>query len=414
MSGSMATVLDLGDTKVVCLAAELDRYQDLNVLALSSVECKGLKKGVITDIDRVAEAIRDAVKNVEDSTGRRAGPLVVSISGAHLEGVETKGMIPIVPAGRAITREDVLQVISHSRQNLLPPDREQIQTLPREFSVDDKSGVTLPIGQHGRQLTVTNTMITGQLTAVKTLERAVELAGQSVSSIVHAGLASGFGVLNQDERKTGAAVIDIGGGTTDVAVFAGGGLVHIASIPIGGQLVTKDIGSLLRTSPEEAERLKDHFGHAIPDSVDDEESVSVLQVGQATMRPMQRRVLCEIIESRMRELALYINGHLEKAGRGAKAAKNNIVLTGGGSLLPGVPELFSGILGVKVRLGGDFEIDPAKVTGKRLPGQSLSTALGLARFELQREGTDLAPAVPQAASEWRAKVRLLWSLLAGK
>jgi cell division protein FtsA len=414
MTDDSVAVLDLGSTKVTCLAASLARDGRVEVDAVSSEDCRGVKKGVVVDLEATAEAARRAIRSVEEAVGGELGPLTLSVSGAHLEGWNVQGLTPIFPATRAITREDVMQVINHSRQVVLPPDREQVQALPREFRVDGQRGVERPIGMRGGQLSVQTYLVTGQMSHLRNAERAVELAGRESGPMVLSALASGLAVLSENERRQGAASLDIGGGVSDLAIFVDGAPAYTATIPVGGLLVTSDIGNLLRTSPEEAERLKRQSGSAQAEGIDEDESVDVLQVGQAMMRPLQRRVLAEIVESRMRELALYVAGHIEKSGL-ASQLPSGLVLTGGGSLLPGTTALFSEVLkGAPVRLGERLMVPDGVVSGSSGPVAGLSTALGMALFGLSGYEEELVPATPHAAQEWRTKVRMLWSLLGGR
>jgi cell division protein FtsA len=413
MKQDKIAVLDLGSSKATCLLAELGKDGRIDVLAVATTDCKGLKKGVIVDLDAAAESARSVIREVEGKTGFEVGPLSLSVSGAHLEGWNVQGLVPIFPPTRSITREDVLQVINHSRQVVLPPDREQVQALPREFRVDAQRGVSQPIGMKGAQLSVQTYLVTGQMSQLRNVERVVELAGRTPGPLVLSALASGLAVLSEEERKAGVVVLDIGAGVTDLAIFLDGAPAYSVSIPIGGQLVTSDIGNLLRTSPEEAERLKRQHGAAHADEVSPDESVDVLQIGQSVMRPLQRHVLCEIIESRMRELALYVAGHLEKSGL-SNQLPCGVVLTGGGSLLPGTAEVFrESLKGMPVRLGERLMIS-GPTSSSTGPVAGLSTAMGLALFGLTGFEEELLPAVPGAATEWRSKVRMLWSLLGGR
>lgn len=403
-----AAVLDLGSSKAVCLIAELGDADELKILAHATAECRGVRKGIVTDLDEAASAIDMAVRAVQRDTGLEIGSLTVAIGGSHVESQTTQGFLPIYPRTRPISRDDVMQVVNHSRQAALPPDREQIQAIPREFRVDGQRGVRRPIGLTGARLEVTTLLVSAQTTHIRNLDRSVAMGGRKVEQVVPKGLASGLAVLTDEQMEIGAAVLDIGAGSAELAVFSGGSLAFLASIPVGGGLVTSDISKLLKTSPEEAERLKIEQGSAWAKTVSDKDSVPVMQLGQIHPRPLQRKVLCEIIESRVREMARMARQQIEKSGYFA-VLPGGLTLTGGGSLLPGSNELFQSVLQhVRVQ-----QARPKFARGDSDPinRPELSTAVGLAEFCLRGGDDELVPA--RGASAWKDRVRTLWSYVRG-
>ena len=406
-SGEWVAVLDIGSSKVVCLAAMDDREGGFDLQGLAVAECKGVKRGVVTDLEETARAIDAAIRRVEQQTGSPVSSVLATVNGTHLEGHNAMGFVPIYPRSRQISREDVLQVINHSRQLMIPPDREMVQALPREFRIDGERGVQRPIGMNGSKLEVTTYIVTGQTTHIQNLEKVVSMTGRKVDQMIVAPLASGLGVLTPDEIELGAAVVDIGEGTTDVGIFQGGSICYSASIPIGSGLVTSDISKLLRTSPEEAERLKVVHATAIAASVDERDSVDVTQLGQESPRPLQRKVLCEITESRMREIAVMVRQQIEKSGQYA-VLPGGVVLTGGGSRLDGADKLFADVLKhlrvrkAEARLYGGHGMDTDR------PG--LATAAGAARFAVQCFEDELGP----ATGGIKATIRSIFSLISGK
>jgi len=294
----------------------------------------------------------------------------------------------------------VLQVIKHSRQLSLPPDREQIQAIPREFRVDGQRGVQRPVGMVGSRLETVTYIVTGQTTHIQNIEKAVNMAGKRVDSMVLESLASGLAVLTQEEMELGAAVVDIGGGSTDMAIFTGGAIAFSAVVPVGGVLVTSDVSKLLKTAPEEAERLKLVYGSAIANEIDTGQKVEVTQIGQDHARPLQRRVLCEIIESRMGEIAVMVRQQIEKSGLGA-AIPGGVVLTGGGAMLAGAESLFQDVLkGTRVR-----SAEP-EIREMAFSSHSFATAVGLARFAIECADGDLVPA--GGVGDWKDHIRTLW------
>ncbi len=404
MKNELVTVLDLGTTKVTCLAAIPDG-DGLKVLGAAVFPCKGVKKGVVTDLDETSRSIDSAIRQVQNETGQEITSVVVTISGQHVEGTNAQGFKPIVPKTRHITHHDVMEVINHSRSLVLPPDREQIQALPREFRVDGQRDVQKPIGMSGGKLEVVTYIVTGQTSQVQNIEKAVQMTGKKVEQMVLGALASGIGVLTQEEMDLGAVVLDIGGGKSDLGIFVKGSLAYSATLPIGGQLVTSDLSKLLKTAPEEAERLKLVSGAALAKIVPERDSLEVMQIGQNIARPLQRKVFCEIIESRMRELAVMVAQHIEKSGLKA-TLPGCIVLTGGGANLLGIEKLFEdNIKHTKVRvaephLGAEWESQ-----------RGLAAAVGSARFAIQCYD-ELGPAAGNLP--WRDRVKSLFSVLSGK
>lgn len=408
MNKNLVTVLDLGSSKTTCLAAAPDENNGIRVEGLAESESRGIKRGLIVDMDEAAKSIDNAIRRVQQEIGQEIPGVVVGVSGAHVEGMNAQGFVPIYPRSRVITREDVLQVINHSRQVVMPPDREMIQALPREFRIDGQKGILKPIGMTGSKLECITYMVSGQATHLQNIEKVIGMTGHRVDQMVLQPLASGLGALTQEQIELGAAIVDIGGGVTEIAVFGGGSVAFSASIPIGGSLVTSDISKLLKTSIEEAERLKTLYGAAEARNIAEKETVDVNQIGQSTPRALQRKVLCEIIESRMRELALMVKQQIEKSGMYG-VLPGGVVLTGGGAALEGTQKLFEDVL-KHLRV----EIVEPKVNGaahgmKDRPG--MAAALGMARFAIQCFGDELGPA---GGSGWKERVRTFWSLLSGK
>jgi cell division protein FtsA len=402
MNSDLVAVLDLGSTKVTCLAASADGANGMSIDGLASVPCRGMRRGQVADIAEVSRAIEDVVRKVELEVDEDITSLVVGISGAHIEGISSQGYKPIVPAGRKLTHQDVLEVINHSRAVTIAADREQIQSLPREFRVDGQRNVQKPVGMTGSKLEVFTYIATGQTSSMQNIERAVTTAGKEVEQMVVQSLASGVGVLTPEEMELGAAVIDIGGSTTDIAIFLNGSIAFNASIPVGGIAVTSDLSQLLKTSPEESERLKIESGCALAKLVDEKDSVDVIQLGQPVARPMQRRVLCEIIQSRMREIAAMVAHQIARSEVGA-VLPGGIVLTGGGSAMRGTDQVFQEASArLKVRVA-----EPS--LGPKRPRQvGMATAVGLASFTIQCFD-ELSPA--EGVLPWRDRVRSLFSML---
>jgi cell division protein FtsA len=404
MNKDVVTALDLGSSKVVCLAAT-PNGNGIKIESVASTPCRGIRKGVVADLEETANAVDVVVRRVAGDLGDAIDSLVVGISGAHVEGQNNQGLKHLVPRARAINHQDVLEVINHSRSLVLPPDREQIQALPREFRIDGQREVREPIGLNASRLEVVTYIVTGQASAIENVERVIARGSRRIDQMVLASLASGIGVLTPEELELGTIVVDIGAGTTDLAVFTNGSIAYAACIPVGSGHVTSDISKLLKTTPEEAERLKLESGNAMARLVPERDTVEVLQIGQVGPRPMQRRVLCEIVESRMRELAVMVRQQVERSGM-LGTLPGGMVLTGGGAHLAGTDKLFDEVLKhVRVRVA-EPDLGPNQ---PRMAG--MASAVGLARFAIQCQD-DITPAAGH--SGWKERVRGLFSLISGR
>jgi cell division protein FtsA len=395
----------MGTTHVVAVMASLGETGKIDIHGLVTTTGRGMQKGAVKSVEDAARAVDTALRHLSQETnGKDVTNVVLTVSGTAVEGSNVQGFKPIIPGNRSITNQDVMEVVNHSKSGLFPPDRVQIQTIPREFGVDDKRNIHHPVGMTGSKLEVISYIVTGKTKHVEDIQRAVTLNGRNVQELVYAPLASGICVINQKELKSGALVIDIGGSKTDIAIFANGSIGQGMCIPIGGNTVTNDLSQLLNTSPEEAERLKIQFGKASSKDIPEREAIEIRQLGQAQPRPMQRRVLCEIIESRLRELAGYVQKGVEKSGYWG-ALPGGIILTGGTAQTPLIAELFSEALaGMPVRIA-----EPTVKGSRELFG--LANAIGAAQFVLQSQG-DLTPI--SASDKWQDRVKGIWGLFGGK
>ena len=398
---NLVVAVDLGSTKVVAVAAEPTEKGSVRIKGSTSVPCKGAKKGMIIDADEASRAIYQSLHSIQQQIGRDVDQVVLAVSGQHIEGSNGHGLKPIVPRSRQITYQDVLEVVNHSRSVTLPSDREQIQAIPREFRIDGNKDIKQPIGMNGAKLEVLTYLVSGATSTLQSLEKVVTMAGKQVEQMLLRSLCSGIAVLTQSEIDQGAVVVDIGSTLTEVAVFVNGSIAFSATLPVGGSHISSDIAQLLKTTPKEAERLKVEAGNAYAAGVSTTDSVSIMQIGQEIARPLQKKMLAEIIESRAREIAKLVFAAIEASGH-SSVLTGGVVLTGGGSLLPGMDRLFDeNMKHLRVRLGR-----PTAGTKSFEPG--FAAAVGAARFAIQCFD-EIQPAA--GAKDWKDRVRSLFSVL---
>ena len=339
--------LDIGTTKVCAIVADLTD-DGLDIVGIGSAPSFGLRKGVVVNIDNTVEGIRKAVEEAELMAGCDITTVFAGIAGSHIKGLNSHGIVAI--KGREVSELDIRRVVEQARAVSIPMDREVIRILPQEFIVDDQDGIKDPLGMSGVRLEARVHIITGTITAVENVVRCANKSGLSVADIVAEQLASSDAVLTADEKEIGVVLADIGGGTTDIAVWHQGSIRHAAVLPIGGDHLTNDVASGLRTPAAEAERIKKKFGCAFSKLVDKNENIVVPSVGGRKPMEVPRQTLAEIIQPRMEEMLSLVNRELIRAGYEDKCAAG-VVLTGGSCLLPGTEDLGEHIFEMPVRIG---------------------------------------------------------------
>ncbi len=321
--------LDIGTTKVSAVGGEVDS-DGITVLGVGNVPCRGLRKGVVSNIDWTVRSIRDAVDAAQTMAGVEIRTVYAGVAGSHIRSQASDGVAAI--SGGEVTRVDLERVLEGARAIPVDADRQILHVLPREYIVDNQDGIRDPIGMSGVRLQVRVNLITAATSCVQNVIRCVERCGLSVADVVLEPLASAEAVLSDDEKEIGVAVIDIGGGTTDLLLYVEGGIAHTSVIPVGGNNVTNDVAAGLRTPMGEAERLKRNFGCALGRMVADEEEVEVPGVGGHAPRKAARRVLSDIIEPRVEEIFALVRKRIEDTGM-LEQLSAGAVLTGGAVLL---------------------------------------------------------------------------------
>lgn len=329
--------LDIGSTKTCVLLAELDGEQ-VRFLALGAAESKGLRKGLIVNLDSTVSSIRRAVEEAESVANVPVESAVIGVAGGHVRGVNSRGGVSLGPRPRDIEREDVKRAIDTARNIALPEDREVLHVLPHEFLVDAQTGIHDPIGMVGQRLEANVHIVTSSSSATQNLVTAANKAGILISDTVLEPLASAEACLTQDEKDLGCCLLDIGGGTTELVVYGGGVVRHTGAVAIGGDHFTNDLAVGLRTPIPEAERIKKHHGVAAASLMRTDDAIEIASVGDRPPRTIFTRMLTEIIEPRAQELLSIVADDLQRAGLGQQIPAG-FVLAGGGAQLNGLLEM---------------------------------------------------------------------------
>jgi cell division protein FtsA len=371
--------LDLGTSKVAVVIAEADEYGQLNVTGVGEAAAEGLRKGIVVNIDKTVQAIQTATVIAERMAGVRAESVVVSVGGPHLSCQNSRGVIAVSRPSREIELDDVQRVVDAARAVSVPNDRQVIHVLPRSFTVDGQEGVKDAVGMTGRRLEVETHIVIASATAVQNVIKCVHQAGFDVDEVVAHAFSSGDGVLSPNEMDLGVCLVDIGAGTTDVAVYDEGSALHLAVLPVGGNHVTNDIAIGLRTTLTEAETLKMNYGHTLPELIAPEEKIDIRLVGGDRLQPTPRRYLAEIIGPRMREIFQLAKEEVGRSGHEGLLPAG-VVVTGGGARLMGATDAAQEVFDSAARLGL-----PAGLGGlaDRVAGPSFAGGVGLVKWGLR-------------------------------
>ncbi len=405
--------LDIGTTKVCTVigqgsastGAPGDESGPINVIGVGSVPSRGIKKGVIVDVDETVAAIRDSVERAAHMAGVSVEGAVVGVTGDHIRSSNQRGTVTVSSPQSLITRHDLERVLQAAALEI-PRDREIIHSLPRDFIVDGHPGVKRPIGMAGRRLEVETHVVTGKASFLQNAVQCVERAGLNVEALVLEPIATAEAVTTADEREMGVILIDIGGGTSDIAVFIDGSIIYSSVLPVGGNHVTRDIAIGLRTPFEVAEKLKIERGAATPDLIPHGEALEIIMAGSGERLRIPRALLGEIIEARMSELFELSREAMHVAGVKKRLA-GGVILSGGGSLLPGVLELGGEIFQMPLRIG--FPLETAGWS-EQVANPQFATGVGLCRFALrQRYAPGNQAEIPAIAS---TEGRRIWGAIA--
>ena len=345
---NLIVALDIGTSKVVCLVSELRPDGTLEVLGLGSHESKGLKKGVVVNIEATVAAIQRALEEAELMADCKITSAFVGIAGSHIRSFNSTGMVAV--KDREVSALDVERAIDTARAVNIPTDQQILHVLRQEFIIDGQEDVREPIGMSGVRLEVKVHIVTGAVSAAQNIVKCVRRCGLEVNDLILQPLASARAVLSEDEKDLGVCLVDIGGGTSDVAVFTHGAIRHTAVIPIAGDQITNDIAMALRTPTAEAELIKVRHGVALRQLADPNEMIEVPGIGDRGPRAMSRQTLAEVIEPRVEELFSLVQQVLRESGF-EELLSSGVVLTGGSSVMQGMVELGEEIFHMPVRVG---------------------------------------------------------------
>lgn len=376
--------LDIGTSKVVAVVGKTNEDGSLEVLGLGSSQSRGLKKGVVVNIDTTVESIQRAIEEAELMAGCPVNSVYCGIAGSHIKSMNSHGIVAI--KDKEVVQADIDRVIDAAKAVAIPADQRVLHILPQEFIIDEQGGVREPLGMAGVRLEAKVHLVTSAVNAVQNIEKCARLSGLQANDIVLEQLASSYAVLTDDEKELGVCMVDIGGGTTDIAIFTGGAIRHTSVIPIAGDQVTNDIAMALRTPTQHAEDIKIKYACALTQLAGPDERIKVPSVGDRPPRDLSRQALAEVVEPRYEELFTLVQSELRRSGF-EELISAGVVLTGGSAKMEGVVELAEEIFHMPVRLGTpkgilgltDAILDPVYSTGVGL--------LLYGQKELQEKGT---------------------------
>ncbi|MDX1346705.1 MAG: cell division protein FtsA [Thiomicrorhabdus chilensis] len=372
--------LDIGTSKIAAIIGKIKSDGEIEVVGMGTYPSRGLKKGVVVNIDATVESIQRAIDEAERMSGFTAESVYVGIAGSHIKSFNSNGMVAI--RNQDVQSEDIERVMDAAQTIAIPGDQRVLHILSQEYMIDNQGGIREPVGMSGVRLEAKVHMVTASVSAAQNIIKCVERCNLGVSDIILEQLASSESVLSEDEKELGVCLVDIGGGTTDIAIFHNGAIRHTAVISVAGDQVTNDIAVALRTPTQAAESIKRQYACALPQLIDQDEEIEVASVGDRPSRCLSRRTLVEVIEPRYEELFQLIQAELRRSGFEDMLAAG-VVLTGGSALVEGAVELAEEVFHMPVRLGY-----PQGVTGliEEVNSPSYATTVGLLMYAKEHVG----------------------------
>lgn len=382
--------LDIGTTKVCAVVASINSQNRIHILGVGKAPSEGLNRGVVVNIDKTVHAIKTAIKQAELASGIQVSSVNVGIAGDHIRSLRSKGVITINNKDKEITVQDVDRILKDCQQIMLPPDQQILHVIPQEFVVDGQDGISDPVGMSGMRMEAEVHIITGLISAAKNLYRCVERAGYEVADIILEPLASSYAVLDDEEKEAGVVLVDIGGGTTDLAVFQDNTIRHTAVIAIAGKKVTDDIKLGLSVLEDQAQRLKHNHGEGFVDLIEQDESITIPGIAGRPPKEITKSILAKIIQARMEEILEIIAIEVKRSGY-ADSLSAGIVITGGGSLIKNICPLANEVLGLDAKIGRPLGLAGGLIEEVNSP--IYATSVGLVLHALKTEGGDNQPLI---------------------
>ena len=376
--------LDVGTSKVTAVVGEMLDHDELEVVGVGVADSRGIRRGVVVNVDAAIDSIKKAIEEAELMAAVEIDSVHLALSGPQIKGFNSRGVVAVAGKSREIARDDVRRAIEAAKAVALPAGREILHVLPQDFVVDEQDGITAPVGMTGARLEVNVHIVTGSQSSTQNIVACVNRAGVTVAETVVEQLAASESVLTEDEKELGVALVDIGGGTTDIAIYERGSLWHTAVVGVGGDHFTNDIAVGLRTPVPDAEKVKRKCGCALSAMVDEDETMEVASVGGRKPRVMARRILSEILQPRAEEIFHLVWDEIRRAGY-ERGLNSGIVLTGGGAILEGMPEIAEQIFDLPIR-----RACPTGIGGlsDHVNSPSFATGVGLVLYGQRNAVTD--------------------------
>ncbi|MBC6698134.1 cell division protein FtsA [Hymenobacter sp. BT190] len=372
--------LDIGTTKICALVGRKNEFGKLEILGMGKAVSEGVVRGIVSNIDKTVDAIKRAIRQAEEQSGINIGVVNVGIAGQHIKSLQHNGSITRASADNEITQEDVERLTGDMYRLVTPPGSQIIHVMPQDYKVDYEEGIMDPVGMSGVRLEGNFHIITAQSTAINNINKCVTKAGLEIDNLILEPLASSMSVLSDEEKEAGVALIDIGGGTTDLAIFKDGIIRHAAVLPFGGNIVTSDIKLGCQVMQNQAEQLKVKFGKAIAEEASDYEIVSIPGLRDRAPKEISLKNLAYIIEARMEEIIELVYAEIQRTGHADKLAAG-IVLTGGGSQLQNLVQLTEYVTGLDTRIGYPNEhLGKSKIEAVKSPMYATTVGLVLTGY----------------------------------
>ncbi|MFW6134618.1 MAG: cell division protein FtsA [Elusimicrobiota bacterium] len=373
--------LDIGTNKTNTLIAEVGEDDHIEIVGVGSVPSRGVKRGVIVDLDQAAEAVKESMNNAERMAGVHMDSAVVSVNGSHISSFNSQGVIAISKEHPEIGEEEIEKVIEAAKAGVIAPERELIHVLPREFILDGQKGILDPMGMSGSRLEGKVHIVTGSVTAVQNLLKCIEMADLDVDELIFGNLACGNAILSKTEKELGVLLIDMGSGSSDISIFMNDNIAYSSILPLGGIQITNDLAIGLKTSIEESERLKLKYGNVMGNYISPEDVIEITKSSGQEKDKISKKYLVDIIEPRVQEIFGLIKEELERSNY-FHLITQGVVLTGGCALLPGIKDLAAKVFETNTRIGS-----PAYQgeLGDLINEPRFSTVMGLLDFAVEQE-----------------------------